>query len=270
MLYARKHPTKAHATFAIGSLLLGFLIFARFNAIQSAWPIFNPPQTAITQALNDLQRNNGGTLVIEGLFGATANGLGYRSLTHVTATPQLAFWQDHFPNLSDSDLNNVFNRYSHIWLTLNTEPRVIQSDVVSVPAADFIAKSDVHYLKTPHRTNDKSGAIDSAELDGNSLVLSGWAPWSGGMETQALEVFMNPEPAGAAKRLVVLRPDVAKALGRDELMMSGFKLRIPFHEKLSHKPEICIYFHKTQGEPPVLLQNPPGLPYCQTSESMKQ
>ena len=90
------------------------------------------------------------------------------------------------------------------------------------------------------------------------------------METQTLEVFVNPEPAGALKRLVVLRPDVAKALRRDGLMTSGFKLRIPFHERLTQKPPICIYFHETAGGNPMKLQNPPDLPDCQPSVSVIQ
>jgi len=270
LLYARISPRQAHGAFAIASLVIGILIFFRFNPTQSAWPIFNHSETGVTRALDAMQASNHGILAASGFPGASANGLGYRSLSHVTAVPKLAFWKQHFPHMPQDELDAVFNRYAHIIPTFDRNPRLLQPDAIAIPAADFITEPNVRYLNTSYATTDRGGNIDSAELDGNSLLLSGWAPWSGGMETQALEVFMNPEPAGAAKRLVVLRPDVAKALGRDELMMSGFKLRIPFHEKLSHKPEICIYFHKTQGEPPVLLQNPPGLPYCQTSESMKQ
>lgn len=266
LIYAQKHPMRAHATFAVSSLLLGFLLFARFNAIQSAWPIFNPPQTAITRAMDAMQASNQGILVVEGFSGATANGLGYRSLGHVTAVPKLAFWQEHFPHLPQAELNSVFNRYAHIKPTHEVTPRVLQPDAISIPAADFIYEPNVRYINEPYATADKGGNIDSAELDGTSLVLSGWAPWTEGMETHDLEIFVDPEPAGAAKRLVVLRPDVANALLRDELMSSGFKLRIPFHENLLQKPAVCIYFHETPGGAALRLQNPPDLPDCQPNE----
>ncbi len=266
--YARSYPARVHATFAISSLLIGFLLFARFNAIQSAWPIFNSPKTPVTHALDDMQANNHGVLVASGFPGATANGLGYRSLSHVNAVPKLTFWKQHFPLIPQDELEAVFNRYAHIIPTFDPNPRLLQPDAVAVPAADFITEPNVRYLDEPYATPDKGGSIDSAELKGNSLLLSGWAPWSGGVDTQALEIFVSSETAGSAQRLVVLRPDVAKALQRDNLITSGFQLRIPFHKQLTQKPRICVYSREKEGGNPIKLQNPPDLPDCKSNENI--
>ena len=266
--FGRRMPDKAHAALATASLVMGVLVFVRFNPTQQAWPIFNLPETSVMRALDVMQATNQGVLVASGFPGASANGLGYRSLSHVLAVPKLAFWREHFPDLPQDELNVLFNRYAHVIPNFDLTSKLLQADAVFVPATAFIAESNVRYIHRPYATTARAGMIDSAELDRNTLVLSGWAVWRGGMGAQTLEVLSEPAPAGDAKRMVVLRPDVARALQSDALMVNGFKLRIPFQGALSEKPAICVYFLEKPGDIPSLLQNPPDLPYCQSSESV--
>jgi hypothetical protein len=68
----------------------------------------------MTKTFDRLAANNGGILAVTGLPGAVANGLGYRSLSHVTAVPKLEFWRIRFPEMSTTEFETIFNRYSHI------------------------------------------------------------------------------------------------------------------------------------------------------------
>jgi len=139
-IFLRHHPAKAHTGFALISLLAGILIFGRFNPLQSAWPIFNHLPNQVTKNYDQLAANNKGILAVTGLPGAVANGIGYRSLSHLTAVPQLVFWHKHFPDLPFSEFNLIFNRYSHIIATDTKVPRLIHADAIEVPVSLFQEK----------------------------------------------------------------------------------------------------------------------------------
>jgi len=129
--------SKHFNTVVLGSaLVFGIAAFGSFNPIQSAWHIFNRPTTAITQRL-DQQQSASGILAVAGFPGATLNGWGYRSISHVLLVPQFAFFRHFFPTLPDAQFNELFNRYAHIQLTATGQPTLVAPDAVSLPIHAF-------------------------------------------------------------------------------------------------------------------------------------
>lgn len=126
---------------AIWSLIAGVILFGRFNPIQSAHPIFSIPQTESLAAMQRSAESTGGVL-IQGLPGATGNGMGFKSASHVLAQPKTEFWRQVYPEMPLSELNQLFNRYAHILVTDEKIPRLVSPDAVSVPSEAF--RSFVH------------------------------------------------------------------------------------------------------------------------------
>ena len=133
---AYRAATRAHASLALASLAAGLALFAGSNPLQSAWPIFNSPASEVTRAFDRLAAGNGGVLAVTGLPGAVGNGLGYRSLSHVTAVPQLAFWRRHFPDCRRQVLYDLQpGRTSSAFRTRKSAPRSLALDSVGVPVS---------------------------------------------------------------------------------------------------------------------------------------
>lgn len=135
-LLVKKFDVKVFNAFVIVSALILFSVNIRFNPIQSAKAIFEQ-DFAIKKTLDKFV-NKDGVIAYAGFPGATLNGLGYKSVTHVTAIPQLDFWKSKYSYLSEEDFNKVFNRYSHIILNneINT-PISPSPDQVHLPLKDF-------------------------------------------------------------------------------------------------------------------------------------
>lgn len=129
----------------LSSVTTGFLVLFPFNPIQKATSIFHIEKTKEIIRLNDMRDSNNGVLAVKGFAGATLNGLGYRSVSHVTAVPSLKFWRKKYSNLSENEFQNIFNRYSHITFIDETSPRVITPDNVGVPFRDFNTFKELIY-----------------------------------------------------------------------------------------------------------------------------
>lgn len=258
---AKRRPRFAHEALAIASLSSGLVLFGGFNPLQSAWAIFNRTPTAITKALDDIARENQGVLAVSILPGATANGLGYRSLSHVTATPKLDYWREQFPGMQESTRNRIFNRYSWIVPTPERFPRVLSPDSVGVPQARFLTLGEVVVgIASPAELPEKGGKIETARIQGGALILTGWAPWEGELCDQGLEIAMNPPPSGPILRSLQLRPDLPKLLGRDSAIRNGFSLRIPLVSG-TDQVRATVIARGTAGKR-MLLENPQTLPYA--------
>lgn len=124
----------------VSALLVGFVAFGSFNPVQSAWLIFNRPQTNVTRMLDAQSKSHPNQFVVveDGQFpGAVLNGWGYRSISHVLPTPQLDFFRQLFPELPEAELNQIFNRYARIVLTKDRQPKLLYADAVSVPLDRF-------------------------------------------------------------------------------------------------------------------------------------
>lgn len=122
----------------------GALVLFGFNPIQSAQPIFAIDlPVALRQQLeadriDDPADSAHGALAVTGFFGATANGLGFRSVSHVTLVPALDFWRQRYPDLPEAEFMGLFNRYLHIRLSADlARPEIPQIDAVNLPLADF-------------------------------------------------------------------------------------------------------------------------------------
>jgi hypothetical protein len=260
--FARLRPSAAHAGFAIVSLLAGVLLFGRFNPLQSAWPIFNLPPNQMTKAFDQLAANNGGILAVTGLPGAVGNGLGYRSLSHVTAVPKLAFWRKQFPDIPIAKFDTIFNRYSHIIPTTESTPRLLQEDAVIVAVSLFQKLAQVRYFPSPMQALQLEGYIDRAVIESGDLVVSGWGPWTGPLETHELEVSVTGTTFGPPTRSLVIRRDLPLATGQRVSVLNGFSLRIPLGAALT-VPALCLVSHDASTGKRALLHNPPDVPYCQ-------
>ena len=265
---ARYRPATAHAGFALASLLAGVLVFGRFNPLQSAWPIFNHPPNQTTKAFDQLAANNGGMLAVTGLPGAIGNGLGYRSLSHVTAVPKMAFWRKQFPDMPIGEFETIFNRYSHIVPMVEGAPRLIQADAISVPVSLFQKNAFVRYVAVVTQPIDTDGHIDSATLESDFLVISGWGPWSGPLNSHELEIVMTPSATGTAIRALVLRPDLPSGTQGRVAALNGFSLHIPLTVPAS-MPAFCLVAHDTSTGKRSLLRNPANLPNCRLSQESK-
>jgi len=261
-VFARYRPASAHASFTSASLMVGILLFGRFNPLQSAWPIFNHPPNQMTQAFDQLTASNDGILAVTGLPGAVGNGLGFRSLSHVTAIPKLEFWRKRFPEMPTTEFETVFNRYSHIIPREETKPRLLSPDSVSVPVRAFQKTAPIRYVPSPSRVLDVDGNIDRVAIEHGDLLVSGWGPWTGPLDTHELEVSVNATTFGPPTRLLVIRPDLPPATAQKVSVLNGFSLRIPLGAGVT-VPALCLFAHDASTGKRTLLHNPPGVPYCQ-------
>lgn len=266
--FARYRPTAAHASFAVASLMAGILVFGRFNPIQSAWPIFNHPANQMTAAFDRLAASNDGILAVTGLPGAVGNGLGYRSLSHVTAISQLAFWRKRFPEMQTTEFETVFNRYAHIIPNEEKTPRLLSGDSVSVPVHLFQKTAPVRYVPSPTRVLDVDGFFNVAAIDHGDLLVSGWGPWTGPLDSHELEVSIAGTTFGSPIRSLVIRPDLPLATAQRVSVLNGFTLRIPLGSGVS-VPALCLVAHDTSTGKRTLLHNPPDVPYCQPFQASK-
>lgn len=154
---------KAQYAFTATSLLVSFIVFFGFNPIQSARAIFDP-HPVITKQLDEYVNPKTGFLAINGYPGALLNGLGYKSVTHVTAVPALKLWRDKFQGLSDKEFNEIFNRYSHIHLEDIAKPFAAAPDVVAIPLSLF---NNLSYY--PPGKSEQTNAL----LLKNGMILTG-------------------------------------------------------------------------------------------------
>lgn len=262
-MLARCKPGSEHATLAIISMLTGVLSFGGFNPLQPAWPIFNRPPNEMTKALDSLAASNGGTLAIEGLPSAVANGLGYRSLSHVTVVPQLSFWRMQYPDMAETAFNSVFNRFSHIVASESDAPRLLVDHAIAIPVEKFQqAGMPAWHVAMPEKTYPTAGHIDSVVIDNGRLVISGWAPWSGPVEGRALEVATFPKTSGPLLHMVRIREDLPQATGHKVSALNGFTLVVPW---IASEPikSLCVLAYDTSTGQRAMLAATSSSPTCQ-------
>jgi hypothetical protein len=137
-LLLRRTPRFGLAVIACATLS-NAILFISYNPGQRAGPIFAKHDTAIMRELAERQRNNPHHWLVESTFpGSVLNGLGFRAITQFLIAPQLAFFRQRFPELSDADFNYVFNRFAHIDVAPNiNRPSTPYPDVIQVPAQAF-------------------------------------------------------------------------------------------------------------------------------------
>lgn len=178
-MVAGRRASLANSTVLMGaSAITGALVLFGFNPIQSARPIFDRMGTAATHYL-ETEVALDGSLAISGFPGAVLNGLGYASVSHVTAVPALAYWRKRYPTMPDAQFMKVFNRYSHIRVSDVESPISPQPDVVDVPLRDFWphrleipeirSETAPTWMKSGQRVTgllrtERSGAFDAVQV----------------------------------------------------------------------------------------------------------
>ena len=131
-------------------------VWGLFNPLQSTRVMFRKPDTDITRELDALAASRpDGAIAVSGIDRAVLNGVGYRSVTHVIATPSPHLFRKYFPDMGERKFNAIFNRYAQIWLTTEEEPHTTQSRKFGCPSR--------RWLTTPRRGNprDASGGGSS-------------------------------------------------------------------------------------------------------------
>lgn len=138
LVFNRRGKFSQYSVLLVASAICGAIVLFKFNPIQSSKDFFIRHDTPfVRREIEDEIQKSQGYLAFSGMGGATLNGLGYASVSHVTAVPALDFWRRKYPDMKEDDFLEVFNRYAHISLIPGTKPVVIQADNVGVPLADF-------------------------------------------------------------------------------------------------------------------------------------
>lgn len=241
IVVGRRLRIPASVSLVAAAALSNLMAFGPYNPIQSARPLFDRPQTAVTQALRQIQAAHPKNwLAVPGFPGAILNGYGYRSVSHVAITPQLNFFQALFPNLPEEKFNFLFNRYAHIKIAAIDAPISPQRDVVKIPLAQVAPP-----LPTPLVTIvgqaamvEEGGFMHVTENSGARLKLSGWGLFDS-LDPDRKIILVSPATITKATVLTQIRPDVANALSDPRLLFAGFELVIDFANKTAIAP-VCV------------------------------
>jgi hypothetical protein len=212
-------------------VLMNVLAFGRFNPIQSAEPIFQIPETDLVLQLRQTEASTSGRFLLEPrFFGATLNGMGFRSVNHALPVPRLAVFHQYFPKMEAGQFDFVFNRYAYIQLTNDPLPRVQNTIFVQVPIQAFepvrnLRRIALEVSSHPDCSIQRGGAIEKVTAQGNQLNVEGWAPWQGEEQDQELRVT-SARSLHAGTLLTVRRPDISAARNDYGYTRSGFQLQL--------------------------------------------
>jgi uncharacterized protein with PQ loop repeat len=234
----------------VAGVLANVLVFARFNAIQSAHPIFNEPTHLLARTLQ-AHVNAQGILTVQkdGLIGATLNGMGFRAISHLNATPQWSFWNTHLNSLN-IDEKKIMNRYAHIRITPSDSLELLENDQVGVPSKYFRDQPSVSIShQFPNYRNNNDGLIEKYETHENKLVITGWSyPASEPHKPNFLVV--TKQSSSPIQRITVSnqeRWDRVKVSNQYQQFLTGFVITIHFHDTNFNNLPICIFTRNAES-----------------------
>ena len=204
--------------------------FGRFNPLQPAGPIFQVPETAMVRDLRKEAASSDGVSLDLRFYGATLNGLGFRSVSHILMAPELAVFRQYFPTMDTERFNLIFNRYANIRPTQKPVPTLVFEDMIEVPAEVFVPVRNVRRLAFGPARNDacsqkSDGGIGKVSPPDSTLTIEGWAPWSAETGAQGIRV-LSARPLRSESILTIPRPDIAEQLQDYHFVKAGFQLRI--------------------------------------------
>jgi hypothetical protein len=208
-----------------------FTAFGTFNPLQSAVPIFHPPEIPLRASLDRLaSRHEQNWLVMKGSDGAWPNMFGYSSVSHVLYAPQLEFFRRLFPSLPESEFQNLFNRTFYPFLSGRTRPELIGDAAMLVPIEVFDPpRIDVQLSRAERKDMPRAGMIENVwvyrQANAAYLFVDGWARMDGSDPATRLSVATRL-PVASATAYPWLRGDVARKLGDPTLALSGFEIRL--------------------------------------------
>ncbi|MGE8445450.1 MAG: DUF7657 domain-containing protein [Comamonas sp.] len=264
-LVARKKPHLAHTSILMASLIFGALFFGRFNPLQSAWPIFNLQDNLVVDYLRKQEKSNNNLLVAMDLPGSTANGLGFRSLSHVTPVPHLDFWKKHFPELPEGEFNYIFNRYSHINPYPALHPSLRQADSLEVPINHFLKMKQALVVSSYSPDLQRQGFFSLEKTYEDAIVLNGWGGWQGEMAERALEIKIQPPLPQPIEWITMVRTDLPLNTDNEISALNGFRLTLSGNRGKMPDCLSMIAVDKKTGERNLIV-NPPSVPQCESMD----
>ncbi|MEJ5125682.1 hypothetical protein WH367_06450 [Comamonas sp. MYb21] len=263
-LIIKNKPHQAHNAILITSVIFGALFFGRFNPLQSARPIFNIKDNEIVKYWRDQEKANNNLLVAMDLPGATANGLGFRSLSHVTPVPHMDFWHRSLPSTPSDQINYIFNRYSHINPYPALQPSLRQADSVEVPVNQFAKTNKAIVIDNYSLELPKQGSFNTEKTYPDAIVFNGWGGWQGEMNSRRIEVMVEPASPQDIEWITMVRLDLPINTDNKISALNGFRLTLPRNDgKLPDCLSLITVDQKTGSR--ILMENPSSLPYCKPS-----
>ena len=258
-------------TVLVVGAVCGVVVFGRFNALQSAVPIFNHAPNPLTQTLA-ANLNAEGVLAVqrEGVIGATFNGMGFRSVSHLAVTPPMALWEDKFGPLSAPE-KLAFNRYAHVRTVAVDRPIQIANDQVGVPAHAFREQPQLE-MAAPGtvRFSSEGGYVDTIQLSNHVLTIDGWAPWTSKGARRKLIITTSVHTGDDAKLYDRERWDVVAATKDPQRLLSGFTVRLAWPHGAESLQSLCI-FAMDEGTSKVALLGRPDQPEtCKRQAKMER
>jgi hypothetical protein len=219
---------------------VGAMTFGAFNPLQSARPIFSPPETSYLRTLREMTLAHPEKLVaLEQTSGAMLNGLGVPAINHILMRPQFDFFRARFPELADDVFTHVFNRYAQIIPSIESNIQILQPDAIQVPIDPFGLRIPVKTEQSdpvPVMKSSMVGRIEASSIKRVApqkwqVVLRGWGVLDGFSTEQRLHIRVNQldEPEAAVLSAVAFRiprPDVASYFAREGFSLAGFALRL--------------------------------------------
>jgi hypothetical protein len=222
----------ARLQFLLGAIvLMNVIAFGRFNPLQSAVPIFQLPETDMMIRLRNTEAATPGrVLVLPQFFGATLNGLGFRSVSHTLLAPSLPVFRKYFPSMDAARFDFTFNRYAHINVRDIPLPQVSDLFIIDVPYQAFALARHARTLILDVNSHkdcsiQRGGAIEHVNAEGNQFTIEGWAPWKGEDATQELRVT-SARTLRAGPLLTIKRPDLSESNKDYSYTRSGFQLQL--------------------------------------------
>lgn len=205
--------------------------FGGFNPLQSAKPIFHPPEIPALASLDRLAaRHERGWLVLHGSDGAWPNAFGYRSAAHVLFAPQLDWFRPLFPGLSEEDFQLYFNRAMYPVPSGRLSPSLLGDAALEVPI-DVFDPPRIAVALGGEGPDDlpRGGVLDNRWAYVEDRVIhffvGGWAPMDGSDPASSLRVWTRL-PVARVAAYPSLRGPVARAKGDPRLALSGFEIRL--------------------------------------------
>ena len=236
-------PAAERATVLLSMVaIINVIEFGRFNPLQPAKPIFNLPRTAVMEHLRQEAASTPGHILLDrDFFGATLNGMGFRSATHILPTPQLAFFRKYFPTMNAQQFNFVFNRYAHIQISGEGVPYVQALDLIRVPMEVFEPIRNLRRVSFVGFQRDaclapENGLVEHITSQDAQITIEGWAPWKGESARQGICV-LSSRPFRADSLVTVQRPFVAEVMQNYAYVKSGFQLRLSSLDGRPIRPE---------------------------------
>ena len=243
-------PAALRLPLLLGAIaLMNVVAFGRFNPLQSAEPIFQVPETDMVMELRRIEASTPGKFLLEPrkdsrFYGASLNGLGFRSVRHTLLAPHLSLFRQYFPTMDATRFDYVFNRYAAVDLTDDPLPHSPDLFSIMVPVQAFEPVWNARTVTVAVSSKkdcsiQRGGAIDGVRAEGDQLTVEGWAPWKGEDSTQELRVTSS-RALHAGPLVTVRRPDISESLTDYSYTRSGFQLHVSSADGRPIRPEEIV------------------------------